>query len=49
MKIRQWIGFFTAMAGGSSITKSNGIEYLIASIMVLIVGILLWSIPGKKQ
>jgi len=49
MKLRQWIGFFTAMAGGFGITKNNRIEYLVASIMVLIVGILLWAIPEKKK
>jgi hypothetical protein len=49
MNIRQWVGFVLALAGGSGITQHNGLEYLIASIMVLVAGCLLWFIPSKRH
>lgn len=49
MNIRQWIGFIFALAGGWGVTQKQGIEYLTASIMILVVGCLLWFIPQRKK
>ena len=49
MILRQWIGMIFAFAGGYGIDQNQGAEYFVASIMLLISGLLLWGIKERKK